>query len=197
MTSIVKCRIQKLTKIVYPTSIFLLLCIHLVTFKGEEVVTEILMLTLNINGPLSLKRKENLKWKSCKSRGYLWFCLKKKEHWCKNRQITHFHKNYDFCNCIIPEYESFEKFKRQVLTGVNASYQWLALRSLMHQCDQECFFLTWRYAKTVSHLVWIVYRSKHCQKSYRYNKKKNKKKKNMKMRKYRALFSQRHVIKTT
>ena len=26
------------------------------------------------------------------------------------------------------------------LTGVNASYQWLALRSLMHQFDQEWFF---------------------------------------------------------
>jgi hypothetical protein len=77
------------------------------------------------------------------------------------------------------------------LTGVNASYQWLALRSLMHQFDQEWFFEHDDMQKLYLILCELCINQKHCQKSFRYNKK------NIKMRKYRALFLQRHVFKTT
>ena len=66
--------------------------------------------------------------------------LKKKSIDVKIVKLQIFIKNMTSVIVSFQNMSLLTSLRDMELTGVNASYQWLALRSLMHQFDQEWFF---------------------------------------------------------
>jgi hypothetical protein len=66
--------------------------------------------------------------------------LKKKSIDVKIVKLQIFIKNMTSVIVSFQNMSLLTSLRDRELTGVNASYQWLALRSLMHQFDQEWFF---------------------------------------------------------
>jgi hypothetical protein len=65
--------------------------------------------------------------------------LKKKNIDVKIVKLQIFIKNMTYVIVSFQNMSLLTGLRDRELTGVNASYQWLALRSLMHQFDQEWF----------------------------------------------------------
>jgi hypothetical protein len=66
--------------------------------------------------------------------------LKKKSIDVKIVKLQIFIKNMTSVIVSFQNMSLLTSLRDRELTSVNASYQWLALRSLMHQFDQEWFF---------------------------------------------------------